>query len=207
MAETKFSGPVRSDNGFDMGSSSSPATSSVAGNKFLEFRAKTTATSGDNRLAYLRYEINGAGASGESLRSFTKLTAAADTVRGAHLSLDIDAGSASGLGVGVDSQILLGDAALTGGNYAVQNIEAYSAGDSVDVSGVTKFSMLRFSLGGDATGAANVDANATLFDFSGFTAGAGNMIDSTVTALTGKAGIPVTIDGVLYGYIPIVTGS
>ena len=46
-----------------------------------------------------------------------------------------------------------------------------------------------------------------LFDFQTGSNGAGKMIDTNKTALTGKAGIKVSVNGTLYGYIPIVTGS
>ena len=148
---------------FGIGTSASPATSSTAGKVFMEFRCQTTATSGDNRLFYMRYDINGAGASGEAIRAFAKITAAASTCRGAHISLDVDtAGSCSGLGIGVDSQILIHNGALTGGTYAVGNFEIFSSGSSTDISGVTESSFIRCVLGGDTTGAANVDDNANL---------------------------------------------
>lgn len=185
-----------------VGTTANPALTTGADDKFVEIRAKTTAATGDNRLAYLRYEIGAAGG-GECIRAFTKLTGDASTVRGAHISLDIDGGSASGLGVGVDGQILLGDAALTGGTYAVANFEAYSAGASTDVSGVTEFDIFRVSLGGDATGAATVDAKANLFNFSGVTAGSGNLINTDITTHTAYAGIPINIGGTVK-YIPVV---
>lgn len=191
------------------GTSGSPATTSVANKSFVEFRTQSTATSGDSRGIYWRHDLNGAGVSGEAVRAFSKVTAAAATARGAHISLDVDvsSGSVSGLGVGMDAQVLVGDGALSGGNYAVINAEVYSAGSSVDISGVTKFDLMRFSLGGDSTGADNVDSNSGFMNFSGFTAGSGNIIDSDITALTGKAGLRVYVDGALYGYIPIVSGS
>ena len=162
---------------FGIGTSASPATTSTADKVFMEFRCETTATSGDNRLLYMRYAINGAGASGECLRAFSKITAAASTVRGAHISLDIGTGgSASGLGIGVDSQLLVLNAALTGGTYAALNSEIYSAGSSTDVSGVTEISLIRLSLGGDTTGAANVDDNANLITLDGGSIASGNIV-------------------------------
>lgn len=157
------------------GTSASPVTTSTADAKFIEYRCKTTATSGDNRLIYLRYEIAAAGG-GECVRAFTKLTGASGTVRGAHLSLDIDGGSASGLGVGVDSQILLGNAALSGGTYAVSNLEAYASGTSTDVAGVTEFSFQRLVLGGNATGLAAVEDAAYATVITGGTNASGNLV-------------------------------
>lgn len=192
-----------------VGTSVAPATTSTADAKFVEIRAQTTATSGDNRLAYLRYDINGAGAGGECIRAFTDLTAAASTARGAHVSLQAgDTGYVSGLGAGFDAQLYVKDAALpAGGTYTPLNVEIYAEGTSSDVSAVTNLAVQRLSLGGDATGVATVEAKANFIELAGFTAGSGNIVDTDITALTGKAGLRVTIDGVLYGYIPIVTGA
>ena len=117
-----------------IGTSADPSTTSVASKNFFEFRCQSTATSGDNRMFYMRYELNGIGG-GECWRAFTKVTAAVGTARGAHISLDLSsAGSTSGLGVGVDGQLLVFNGALTGGTYAALNSEIYSAGSSTDVS-------------------------------------------------------------------------
>lgn len=162
-----------------VGTSANPATTSAAGNMFIECRTESTATSGDSRSLYLRHSLNGAGISGEAIRAFAKIEAAAATCRGAHISLDVaSAGSCSGLGVGVDSQILVHNGALSGGTYAVANVEAYSAGSSTDISGVTEFSLARFSLGGDTTGAANVDDNAFFMTLTGGTIASGNIVET-----------------------------
>jgi len=224
MGTSHFSGPVESENGFisnskielplnggaksdsgllmGVGTSASPATTSTANAKFVEIRAKTSATTGDNRLAYLRYEVGAAGG-GECVRAFTKLTGDSTTVRGAHISLDIDGGSASGLGIGVDSQVLLSNAALTGGTYAISNLEVYSSGASTDVSGVTAFDIIRVSLGGNATGAATIDAKANLFNFVGVSAGSGNLVNTDITTHTAYAGIPINVAGTIK-YLAVV---
>ena len=155
------------------GTSANPATTSTADGKFIEFRCQTTAASGDNRLAYLRYDIGGAGG-GECLRAFTDLTAASGTARGAHISLQADdTGYISGLGAGLDAQLYIGNAAVpAGGTYTAMNIEVYSEGASSDISAVTESSFLRFANSGNATGAGVVDDNSVLFDLNGFTSGA-----------------------------------
>lgn len=189
-----------------VGTTANPATTAVADAKFIEIRSESTATSGDSRGLYWRHSLNGAGVSGEAIRAFSKVEAAAATTRGAHISLDVaSGGSASGLGVGVDSQILVHDGALAGGTYAVSNLEAYSAGSSTDVSGVTEFSMIRMVAGGDATGAANVDDNAFAMTFSGFAAGSGNMIDTDITTHSAYGGLRVNIPGVGTKYIALVS--
>lgn len=175
----------------------------------LDFRFTNSATSGDNRGLYNRFYLSGAGGGGESLRSFTTVSdVAAGTAHGAHVSLNFaTSGSVTGLGVATRTTLHVIDGALTGGTYAAFQPEVWADGDGSDVSGATTFAILRPSLGGDDTGVANIDANAYLIDFAGFTAGSGNMLDTDITALTGKAGIRVAIDGVAYGYIPVVTGS
>lgn len=179
-----------------VGTTANPATTSTAGKSFIELRTQSTATSGDSRGFYLRHDLNGAGVSGEAIRAFAKLTGATATSRGAHISLDVaSTGSASGLGVGVDGQILVHDGALSGGTYSALQSEIYSAGSSTDVSGVTDISFLRVSAGGDSTGAGNVDDNANMITFSGVAAGSGNMIDTDVTTHSAYAGLRINIAG------------
>lgn len=179
-----------------VGTTAAPATTSTADGKFVEMRCKTSATSGDNRLMYMRYELAAAGG-GECLRAFTKLAAAVVTARGAHISLDLDdspAGSVSGLGVGLDGQLLVGNAALpAGGTYFAGQSEIYSAGSSSDVSAATACAIHSFIAGGDATGAATV-LNALAFK-SADGAGDGKMIDTTaVETGDGDGSIRILID-------------
>lgn len=156
------------------GTSALPLTSSTANAKFIELRCQNTATSGDNRLGYFRFDMAGAGQSGECIRAFTDLTAAVDTARGSHISLQIDdTGYVTGLGAGIDAQLYVGDAAVaSGGTYTALNVEIYSAGSSSDISGATESSFIRINNGGDGTGAGIVDDNAVLLDLNGFTSGA-----------------------------------
>lgn len=189
-----------------IGTTANPALTSSAGANMTEIRAKTTATSGDNRLDYRRYEIAGAGASGECIRALTKVTAAAATVRGAHISLDVDAaGSATGLGVGVDAQLALPNAALTGGTYAAMNVEAYAGGASTAVAGVTRASLMRVGVNGDSTGMAEFDDNGFALELFGLTAGSGNIINTDITTHTAYGGLKVYVPGVGTRYIALVS--
>jgi hypothetical protein len=155
-----------------VGTSLLPATTSVANSNFAEFRCQTTATSGDNRLAYLRYDIAGAGAGGECLRAFTKGSAALGTARGAHISLDMAAaGTISGLGVGIDAQIMLAaSTTYSAGTWAVVNAEIYTNTSSVFTA---PNSFFRAVNNGDNKG--TVDDNSVLFDLSGFTSGSDHL--------------------------------
>jgi len=165
-----------------IGTSANPAATATPDAKFIEVRAKTTAPSGDNRLAYLRYDIDGA-TGGECIRAFTKVTnASATTVRGAHISIDFAlAGTVSGFGAGVDAQVLLPNDALASTVTAL-NAELYSAGSSSSVTGGTA-SFIRCVAGGDATGAATVDTSGYLMSIQGLTAASHKLFQAnTATA-------------------------
>lgn len=158
---------------FGVGTTANPATTAVADAKFVEIRAKSTATSGDNRLMYLRYNLAGAGASGECLRAFTDLTAAVSTARGAHISLQVSStGYVSGLGVGLDTQLYVGNSTVAGGTYAAVNAEIYTAGASSSLASCTS---AFFRAVNNGSAAATVDDYAVLFDLSGFTSGAAKL--------------------------------
>jgi len=191
-----------------VGTSVAPAATSTADAKFIEVRAKTTATSGDNRLAYMRYDIGGAAAGGECLRAFTDLTAAASTAHGAHISLQADdTGYVSGLGVGMRGQLYLGDAAVAaGGTYYGAQAEIYSAGSSSDISGVTKHAVFSVAATGDSTGMATV-VNALSFDGTA-AADATKMISTVSLAEFPSSSVAVAclVNGTRY-YIPMVLAS
>lgn len=187
-----------------VGTSNSPATSAAADAIFAEFRTENTATSGDSRGLYWRHEIAGAAGGGEAVRAFSKITAAAATARGAHISLDLDAaGSVSGFGAGIDAQLMLGGAAYDD-DITVQNLEIY-ANASASVTGRTSF--IRPVIQGDVTAVADVNANAFFIDFSNVTASATGLIDTDITALTGYGALRVRCPDGVTRYIPITTGS
>lgn len=161
-----------------VGTTANPATSSTPNDLFAEFRCQSSATSGDNRLLYMRYELTGAAGGGECLRAFSKISAAVGTARGAHISLDVNTtGSVTGLGVGVDAQILVPDQALGGGTYGVINSEIYSGGSSSSVA-ASDIAFFRAVAGGDATGAGTVDTGAHLFSIQGLSEGTGNLFSA-----------------------------
>ena len=94
MANTTFSGPVISNNGFITGTASSPIVETTAGN-ISEAYATTSATTGDTRLSYNRLTFTSTG-SGETLRALTRVTGAngatGGTINGAHISTSINTG-------------------------------------------------------------------------------------------------------------------
>ena len=166
-----------------IGTTADPAKTATADKNFIDVRAKSTATSGDNRLAYLRYDLDGAGASGECLRAFTDLGAALATARGAHISLQAGAtGYITGLGAGVDAQLYLKNEVLAAnGTYAALNAEIYSEGATTDPAAATEMAFLRAVMGGNATGIAAVDDKAYLLSMRGNAVGAGNMVVASAT--------------------------
>jgi hypothetical protein len=164
---------------FGAGSSASPLTSSTADKKFLEFRLKNSATSGDNRGMYLRLYLAGAGGGGEAARIFTTVDdVAAGTAHGAHISLNFDtSGSVTGLGVaGRNTLHIPNVASWSPGTLAAVQAEIYSDGTNSDAGGATKLSYFRVVNDGHASGIADVDDDVCLFSINGHTIGAGNMI-------------------------------
>jgi len=190
MAKSHISGPLyitgqsgSDHNGLLMGggTAASPATTATANKNFVEFRFQTTATSGDNRGIYNRYYIAGAGAGGESLRSFTTISdVAASTAHGAHISLNFaDTGSVTGLGVANRATLHIpDDASWAPGTVAAMQAEIYSDGENSDTDGATEVSFIRVVNDGHVNGIADVDDDADLLALSGFTIGAGNMVQT-----------------------------
>lgn len=193
-----------------VGTTAAPAATATADEKFVEIRAKSTASSGDNRLMYLRYDLDGGGG-GECIRAMTELgTADVGTARGAHISLEVTGGTAecTGLGVGLDAQINIEAGALTHGTYAVLNSEIYSGAASSDPGGQT-ISHLRCVNGGNAAGKEDVDDDALLLEISGYTAGAGHLFDSTIDTTSPQIDHTLKIklpDGSL-GYIGVMDNA
>jgi hypothetical protein len=182
------------------GTSGTPLTSSTANEKFVEIRTTSTATSGDNRLMYLRYDLDGANSSGECLRAFTELgSSTVTTARGAHISLEVNSsGYPTGLGVGVDGQILNESGATGGGTLAAVCGEIYNAGSATIGSSVQSFFMAK------ANGAAqgdidDLDDNAYLLNLVGFTPDdAGAHMFTTADAAAATHALKIRIGGTDY---------
>ena len=94
MAQTQFTGPVKSLNGFISGTSSSPITVTTAQNIDSAY-GSTSATTGDTRLNYSRLAFTSTG-SGETIRAFSVVTGAnaatGGTINGAHISMSVSTG-------------------------------------------------------------------------------------------------------------------
>lgn len=187
------------------GTSAAPNSTATADKFFVEFRCKTTAASGDNRLAYLRYEVGGAGG-GECLRAFTALTAASGTVRGAHVSLIPSGdGAVSGLGTALSTTLHFGTAAFSTGNVACLELNPYADSTGAPPSA---HGALRVAVGGNATGAAKF-VNFLYIDDTAISAADTTKMVSTVSLAelpAGTKGIAVNIAGTRY-YIPAVVAT
>jgi len=161
------------------GTDVSPATTSIANAKFFEYRCSTSAATGDNRLMYLRYLIEGASG-GECLRASTVINENTSTGHGAHFGIEFEAAAGgsecSGLGVGLRGTLMIPNIASWAptGTYAAGMFEIFSEGTASDPAGMTELSVLRLVNGGNATGALDIDTDAFLFSIQGFTSGSGS---------------------------------
>lgn len=94
MAQTQFTGPVKSLNGFISGTSTDPISVTTAQNIDSSY-GTTSATTGDTRLNYSRLNFTSTG-SGETIRAFSVVTgagaAAGGTINGAHISMSVNTG-------------------------------------------------------------------------------------------------------------------
>jgi len=127
MAQTRFSGPVASDNGFISGSPTSPIVVTTAGNVSSSY-ATASNTTDDVRLSYNRLTFTSTG-SGETIRALTQVTGAnaatGGTVNGAHISLSVNTGGTVS-GAGNALRVTLGAAAgvSTGGTVAALQVDS-----------------------------------------------------------------------------------
>lgn len=182
------------------GTSAAPVTEDTANYKFVSLYFDNGATSGDSRAIYNRLYITGAGGGGESLRSFTTVSnVAGATAHGAHISLNFGTtGKLTGLGAAVRATLHIPNQAMAGGgNYTAVQAEIYSDGASSDPAGMTEFSVFRVVNDGNATGKSDVDTDANLFAFNGWTAASGSMIGASVgtsTTLDFANWVPIKID-------------
>lgn len=197
------------------GTSAAPNTTSTADKFFIEFRCETQATSGDNRLAYLRYALEGGGG-GECLRAFTNVNSNVATAHGAHISLSFEAtaggSECSGLGAAVRGTTHIPNVAswAPAGSLYSGYFEVYSDGTASDPAGLTDLAAICIANSGDATGKADVDTDASIFSIQGWTAAADTtkaISSVSLAELPGSTvGIRTKIGGTVY-YIPAVVAT
>ena len=149
MAQTTFSGPVTSNNGFTTGTSASPLAVTTAQNINYAY-ATTSATTGDTRLVYDKLTFTSTG-SGETARFFSVLTGAngatGGTINGAHISLSINSsGTISGAGNALRAT-LGGSSTNPGGTIAAIQADSDFASGGI----WTNASFIRFTNSGTGT--------------------------------------------------------
>ena len=151
MANTTFSGPVISQNGFIGGTSTNPIVETTAGN-VSESYATASATTGDTRLSYNRLTFTSTG-SGETFRALTRVTGAnaatGGTINGAHISTSINTGGTISGAANAIRATLGGSVAAPGGTLAVLQLDTDY---SVNASLPTTAAFIRVSDSGANTG-------------------------------------------------------
>jgi hypothetical protein len=182
MANTTFSGPVISNNGFITGTASSPIVETTATN-VSESYVTTSATTGDTRLSYQRLAFTSTG-SGETYRALTQVTgtnaATGGTVNGAHISLSIN-GSGTISGAGNALRATLGGTSTNPGGTiaAIQADSDFASGGTW-----TNASFIRFTNSG--TGAVanlfNVPSAMVTANTQGAATNSLKIVDSAGTA-------------------------
>lgn len=165
-----------------IGTTADPSTTATANKMFMEYRCSTSAVSGDNRLQYLKYFLEGAGG-GECSRATTIVNNNVGTAHGAHFGIEFKAiaggSECSGLGVGLRGTITIPNVASwsPSGTYSAGMFEIFSDGTASDPAGMTELSVIRLVNSGNATGAADVDTDAVLISVQGFTSGTGKVVE------------------------------
>jgi hypothetical protein len=151
MAQTTFTGPVTSLNGFSSGTSSSPISVTTAGNISSSY-GTTSATTGDTRLSYQRLAFTSTG-SGETLRAFSVVTGAGaatgGTINGAHISTSINTGGSISGAANAIRATLGGSATTPGGTLAVLQLDT-DYGTNVTLGAASSF--IRVTDSGSQTG-------------------------------------------------------
>jgi len=193
MAQTSFTGPVKSANGFISGTATSPISVTTAQNINAAY-ATTSATTGDTRLVYEKLTFTSTG-SGETLRAFSVVTgtdaATAGTINGAHISTSINTtGTISGAANAIRAT-LGGSATTPGGTLAVLQLDTdYST--NVTLGAASSF--IRVTDSGSQTGEVQNFANIE-------TGPAATIAPAATSVTTVSKAIKVMIGGTAY-YVP-----
>ena len=193
MAQTSFTGPVASANGFINGTAASPVSVTTAQNINSSY-ATTSATTGDTRLVYDKLTFTSTG-SGETLRAFSVVTgagaAAAGTINGAHISTSINTGGTISGAANALRVTLGGSSTNPGGTLAALQLDS----DFASGGTWTNASFLRVTNSG--TGAVS--------NFADFPAAAvAGVFRAKVGSPAVTHTIPITSNGTTY-YIMVST--
>lgn len=195
-----------------VGTTTTPAKTSTANKNFLGYWVESSATSGDARGIYTRLYISGAAGAGEAGRFYTTVSdVAADTVRGAHISLDFaSTGSVTGLGAALEATLHINNSGSAAGTMYGVKSAINSDGATSDPAGATTLAYFAAVNQGNATGAADVDTDAVLFDVTGHATGTGTLFQTVTTAYTlGEItnSLKIKVGGTIYHILLSTTGA
>ncbi len=194
MANTTFSGPVTSQNGF-VGSFIGTLAITESGNTIT---TTNTATSGTYQPLVVDTTMSGAGADGGRSKFSMSTNVALGSFSNA-LKAEVTYGASgrtTGLGSAFVAELSL-SAGTTSGTYAPLELELNCA--SGDSTGTTT-SLIYASVNG--TGAGTVDTNGVFMNIQGLTAGAGKMLVAGTTLGTAYGGLRVKVGATNY-WIPL----
>ena len=180
MAQTRFSGPVASDNGFI----TTIVDTSTGSSTFNASTTEVTMTGAGGVGGRTLFQLNADAALG----SFTNALKA-NVVYGA-------TGSTSGLGSAFVAELTL-SAGTTTGTYAPLELELNAP---TSASTGTRTSFIYASAQG--ANVAAVNTNGVFFNLQGLTAGAGNMLVAGTTLGTAFGGLRVRVGSANY-WIPL----
>jgi hypothetical protein len=194
MARTTFSGPVKSDNGFE-GSFIGTLAITESGNTIT---TTNTATSGTYQPLVVDTTMSGAGADGGRAKFAMSTNVALGSFSNA-LKAEVTYGASgrtTGLGSAFVAELSL-SAGTSSGTYAPLELELNCASGA---STGTTTSLIYASVNG--TGAGTVDTNGVFMNIQGLTAGAGKMLVAGTTLGTAYGGLRVRIGATNY-WIPL----
>lgn len=198
MARTTFSGPVKSDNGFE-GSFIGTLTITSGGNTIT---TTNSATSGTYQPLVVDTAMTGAGADGGRSKFAMSTNVALGSFSNA-LKAEVTYGAAgrtTGLGSAFVAEMTL-SAGTSSGNYAPIEIEL-NAPASASTGTATAFMYISTQ----GANVAAVDSNAFLFNLQGLTAGSGKMLQTGTTLGSAAATLKCKVGATTY-YLPLYSGQ
>ena len=198
MARTTFSGPVKSDNGFE-GSFIGTLSITSSGNTIT---TTNSATSGTYQPLVVDTTMSGAGADGGRAKFAMSTNVARGSFSNA-LKAEVTYGASgrtTGLGSAFVAEMSL-SAGTSAGTYAPVEIEL-NAPASASTGTATSFMYISTQ----GANVAAVDSNAFLFNLQGLTAGSGKMLQTGTTFGTPAATLKCKVGSTTY-YLPLYSGQ
>lgn len=198
MSRTTFSGPVKSDNGFE-GSFIGTLAITSSGNTITTVN---TATSGTFQPLLVDTTMSGAGADGGRAKFAMSTNVALGSFSNA-LKAEVTYGASgrtTGLGSAFVAEMTL-SAGTSSGTYAPLEIEL-NAPASASTGTLTSF----IHISTQGANVAAVDSNAVLFNLQGVTAGSGKLLQTGTTLASAAATLKCRVGSTTY-YLPLYSGQ